>query len=240
MNLSKKNHEYNKVYKSVMIKKVVLLFLVTMSMNVFAQKEVKEGVMNMKMTMSSDNEQVNASLAMMGDMVMTIYFKENKSRSEMKNPMSGNTTTIVDNKSKKTLVLMDNAGGKNYMLSDIDMSEESLKGLTITAKKDTKTIAGYVCKGYDIVGKKDGADINMALYTTDKVSAPNQNTASFGNKINGTPLYMVMNVTQMGMAMKITMEVTEVKGETVADGKFDMTVPEGYTKMEMPKPANVD
>lgn len=222
------------------MKKIILLFIVTMSINVSAQKELKEGVMAMKMTMSSDNEQVNASLAMMGDMAMTIYFKENKSRSEMTNPMAGSTTTIVNNTSKKTLVLMDNAGGKNYMLSDIDISEESLKGLTITSRKDTKTIAGYVCKGYDIVGKKEGADINMTLYATDKIMAPNQNTAAFGTKIKGTPMHMIMNMTQMGMDMKITMEITEVKGETVADSKFDMTVPEGYAKMEMPKPAKID
>jgi len=206
----------------------------------FAQKEVKEGVMTVKMTMSSDNADVNAQLAMMGDMSMTTYFKDNKSRSEMSNPMAGNTTTIVDNKEKKTMVLMDNMAGKKYMTSDINTSDEDLKGLTITAKDDTKIIVGYVCKGYDIVGKKDGAEINMTMYTTEKILAPNQNSASFGSKVKGTPLYMVINMNQGGMPIKMIMEVTDLKGEAVADTKFDMTVPEGYTKLEMPKPAKID
>jgi len=211
------------------------------SLSVVAQKEVKEGVMTMKMTMSSDNEQVNASLAMVGDMSMTTYFKGNKSRGEMKNPMAGNNTTIIDNDAKKMLALIDNPMlGKKYTKTDISTSNEDAKALTVKANGETKTVVGYQCKGYDITGEKDGVDVKMTMYTTDKIVAPTQNTAMLGDKLKGYPMYMTMNVSQGGMPIKITMEVTELKSEKVADSKFEMTVPEGYEKMEAPKPAKID
>jgi len=223
------------------MKKLIVLVVAMISLSVVAQKEVKEGVMTMKMTMSSDNEQVNASLAMVGDMSMTTYFKGNKSRGEMKNPMAGNNTTIIDNDAKKMLALIDNPMlGKKYTKTDITNSGEDAKALTVKANGETKTIVGYQCKGYDITGKKDGVDVKMTMYTTDKIVAPTQNTTMLGDKLKGYPMYMIMNVSQGGMPIKITMEVTELKSEKVADSKFEMTVPEGYEKMEAPKPAKID
>ncbi len=223
------------------MKKIILLFLVSMSLNVFAQKEMKEGVMTMKMNMSSDNEQVNAQLAMIGDMAMTTYFKGNKSRSEMKNPMAGETTTIVDNDTKKILALINNPMlGKKYTKTDVTPSEEDGKKLKVTPNGKTKTIVGYVCKGYDIEGSNMGVEVKMTMYMTEKIKAPTQNSAMLGDKLKGYPMYMIMNMTQGGMPMKITMEVTELKDEKVADSKFEMTIPEGYEKMVQPKPADID
>jgi len=211
------------------------------TLNAIAQEEIKEGVIKMKMTMSSDNDQVNASLAMMGDLTMNTYFKSGKSRSEMKNPMAGNTTTIVDKDAKKILVLLDNPMmGKKYIERTIDISEEDINKLTITETGDTKTIAGYVCKGYNVSGKKDGQDVKTTIYTTEKITAPTQNTADLGDKVKGFPMYMTMDVVQGGFPMTIVSEVTEVKSEKLEDGKFSMVVPEGYSKMETPKPAGID
>jgi outer membrane lipoprotein-sorting protein len=53
-----------------------------------------------------------------------------------------------------------------------------------------------------------------------------------GDKLKGFPLYMEMFVTQQGMNMTITNEVTELKKDKVDTSKFSMTPPEGYTKME--------
>jgi len=223
------------------MKKIILVCLVAMSVNVFAQKELKEGVMTMKMNMSSDNEQVNAQLAMMGDMAMTTYFKGNKSRSEMKNPMAGETTTIVDNDSKKILALINNPMlGKKYTKTDVKTSEEDTKKIKVTPNGKTKTIVGYECKGYDIEGTNEGVEIKMTMYMTEKIKAPTQNSAMLADKLKGYPMYMIMNMTQGGMPMKITMEVTELKEEKVADSKFEMTIPEGYENMVPPKPANID
>jgi len=223
------------------MKKIILLLLVSMSLNIFAQKELKEGVITMKMNMSTDNEQAKAAFAMMGDISLTTYFKGQKSRTEQKHQMTGNNISIVDNDSKKMLVLMENPMlGKKYLQSEITVSEEDLKNIEVTPTGDSKTIAGYDCKGYDVVTTKDGVEIKMKMYTTDKINVPTQNTAGLGSKMKGFPMYLVMNVKQGPMDMVITMEVTEVKYEKVDDSKFDLTIPEGYTKMEKPKPANID
>ncbi|RPD96757.1 hypothetical protein EGM88_10385 [Aureibaculum marinum] len=218
------------------MKKLTLLLIATMSLSVFAQKEVKEGVISMTMKMSSENEQVNASLAMMGDLSSTTYFKGQKSRSEQKVPMAGETISIIDNDAKVMLILMDNPMmGKKYLKNDIEVSEDDLKNLTISETGDTKTVLDYECKGYNIVMKKDGQEMKMTMYTTDKIVAPTQNSTMMGDKLKGFPMYTVMNMTQQGMPMTITMEVTEIKAENVDNSKFDLTPPEGYTETEMPK-----
>ncbi len=216
-------------------KKIILLLLVGISISVSAQNELKEGVISMKITMSSENEQVNSSLAMMGDLATTTFFKGQKSRTEMKNPMAGETTTIVDNDAKEMLVLMNNPMlGKKYMKNSMEVTEEQLKNITVTETGDSKTILDYECKGYNVVVIKDGVEAKMTMYTTDKISAPNQNTSVLGGKLKGFPMYMIMNINQGGMPMTTTMEVTEAKIESVEDSKFDMTIPEGYSEMQIP------
>ena len=195
----------------------------------------------MKMTMSTDNEQAKAALAMMGDITMTTYFKGQKSRTEFSHQMMGGNISIVDTDAKKMLTLLDNPMlGKKYTQSEIKVSEEDLKETKVTPTGDSKTIAGYDCKGYDVIATKDGVKVKMKMYTTNKISVSTQNTAMLGDKMKGFPMYLVMNVKQGPMDMVITMEVTEVKDEKVDNSKFDLTIPEGYTKMEKPKPANID
>ncbi len=231
-------YEYQKTNE---MKKLILLFLVSLSIGAFAQKEVKEGVMIMKMTMSTDNEQAKAAFAMIGDIAVTTYFKGQKSRTEQNNQMTGENISIIDNDAKKVLVLLNNPMmGKKYTETDISSANEDAKALSVKPNGQTKTIVGYECKGYDITGKKEGVELNMTMYTTDKILAPTQNTSMLGDKLKGYPMYMVMNMNQGGIDMKITMVVTELKDEKVDDGKFTMTVPEGYEKMEVPKPAKID
>jgi hypothetical protein len=216
-----------------MMKKIILLLLVTINISIFAQKELKEGVISMKITMSSENEQVNTSLAMMGNLTTKTYFKGEKSRTEMKSPMAGNNTTIIDNDTKEMLVLIDNPMiGKKYMKNSINVSEDELKDITVTETGDSKTILNYKCQGYNVIVKKDGVETKMTMYTTDKITAPNQNSSVLGGKLKGFPMYIIMNINQGGMAMTTTMEVIEVKNEKVDDAKFNMTALEGYEKVD--------
>lgn len=204
-----------------------------MSVSMYAQTQIDEGVIISKQTMSSDNAQMNAQLAMLGEMTSTTYFKNDKSRSETSSPMTGTTVFIADNASKKSLVLMDNAMiGKKYLESDIAPSEEDLKNVTIVKTNEKKTVLGYECTKYDVTMNKDGAEVKMAIYTTDKLKAISQQTAAFGEGFSGFPLYMSAAVQQQGMTLDMVIEVTEVKAEKVSDDKFNMTPPEGYSKAE--------
>src|SRR5690606_31061418 len=144
------------------MRKILFIVALTLSVTMFAQQQIDEGVVISKQTMSSDNEQMNAQLAMLGDMVTTTYFKNDKSRSELSNPMTGNTVFIADNNSKKSLVVMDSAMiGKKYMESDISPSEEDLENIAIEKTNETKTILGYECTKYNVVMNKDGAEVKM-------------------------------------------------------------------------------
>lgn len=215
------------------MKKILFIAICIFSVSMYAQQQIDEGVIISKQTMSSDNEQMNAQLAMLGDMITTTYFKDDKSRSETSSPMAGNTVFLIDNSSKKSIMLMDNAMlGKKYVETDVTPSEEDLKNITVEKTNETKTILGYECTKYNLTMKKDGADVKMEMYTTDKLKAISQQATSFGDKLSGFPMYMSLAVEQQGMKMDLVIEVTEVKAEKVSDDKFDMTPPEGYSKTE--------
>ena len=216
--------------KTHKMKKILTVLALSLTVMVSAQKKITEGVIVSKQTISTDNEEMKAQLEMMGDMETVTYFKDDKSRAELSNPMSGDVVTLTD--SKNMLVLMDNPMlGKKYMLQNLKDAEDQVKGVEVTEGTETKTILGYKCKQYIIKVTQDTGNMEMEMYTTEDIPVKSQQTSMVGDKVKGFPLYVVMKMTQMGTDMVITTEVTEIKDETVADDKFDMTPPEGYENM---------
>jgi outer membrane lipoprotein-sorting protein len=203
---------------------LALLFTILVT----AQEKITEGIVISSQKMTTDNEQLQGQLAMMGDMKTTTYFKDKKSRSELSNPMSGDVITITDTETKETLMLMDNPMlGKKYMFKTAD----DLEDVDVVEGKETKTILGYTCKQYIVTINQGGVDMKMDLFTTEAILAEAQQTAMLGDKLKGFPLYMSMSMNQMGSDMTIITEVTEIKKESVSDDLFSMTPPEGYEKM---------
>ena len=215
------------------MKKLLFVLVCTLSIMTSAQEKITEGVVKSKQTMSSDNDQMQAQLDMVGEVLTTTYFKNNKARSETFNLMSGNTITIMDGDSKEMMIAMDNqVVGKKYMTKSMEVSEEDMKNITIEKGDETKTILGYECQEYNLSVLKDGVEVKMDMYVTDKLSATSQQMIRVGAQIDGFPMYLQMSMSQMGMDIKITSEVTEIKEETVSDDKFDMTPLEGYEKTD--------
>ncbi|WP_179005395.1 DUF4412 domain-containing protein [Winogradskyella forsetii] len=216
-----------------MKKTIILSFALLLSVIVSAQEKIEEGILTAKQTMSSDNEQMNTQLKSMGETNSTSYFKGDKARNETNNPMSGDMTMIIDGSTKQMLMLMDNPyQGKKYMMQSIEPSTEDLENVTVKKGDKTKTILGYECQQYIVSMKQNGQDVEMHMYTTDKISAISQNTTAMGDKVEGFPLYFTMTMNQMGATIDITSEVVKIDKVAVSDEKFDMTPPEGYTKME--------
>lgn len=224
------------------MKKYTLIIITFFSIHIYAQKQVKEGVIICKMTMSSENLQVNEKLSMMGDVFTTTFFKTNKSHTEMNNMMAGKNTTIIDVDASKMMSLIDNPKiGKKFKKHNISVSEDDFKNTTITERKDTKTILNYVCKGYDVVvNNKDKGFLSLVIYATDLIQAPTLNTMLLGEAFKGYPMFLEMNMTQGGMPMKITLLATSINAEKVANSKFSFDIPEGYSELEMPKPPSID
>ncbi|WP_299127989.1 DUF4412 domain-containing protein [uncultured Winogradskyella sp.] len=222
------------------MKKLVILGLsLIMGFTTIAQEKFTEGKIIMSQTMSTDNEQMQAMLKqMMGDEPMTIvtYLKGDKSRSEISNPASGDIITISNNDTKEMLMLMDNPMlGKKYQLTSLNIEDEEKleENVKIVQGDNTKTILGYECKEQIVTVNQNGVKMEMSMYITDKITpVMTQQTSMLGNKLKGFPMYMIMNMNQQGMAMKMTFEVIELTKESVANSKFNMTPPEGYTKLQ--------
>lgn len=215
------------------MKKLIFVLVLALNLTVFAQEKITEGVLASKQSMTSDNDQLNAQLAMIGDINTTTYFKGNKTRSETSNPMSGESFYIMDSEANEMMTAMNNQMvGKKYMVKSLELTEEETKDVVVTKGDETKTVLGYECQEYNVTVNKDGVVINMDIFTTDKISAMSQQTQMVGAKIEGFPMFMTLTMSQMGMNMTINHEVTSINSESVSDDKFDMTPPEGYEKTD--------
>jgi hypothetical protein len=216
-----------------MNKTILLLVALVIGFFGFSQGEIKEGIITTTQTMSSDNEQMNAQLALMGNMTSTTYFKGDKSRTEISNPMSGDIIAISDGASNQTITFMNNPMlGKKYMKGTMDVSEEDLDKMVVEKGEATKTILGYECQQYFITANMQGNEVKGEVYTTEAINAYSQEMSKYKGKLKGYPLFMVMNINQMGINMNITYEVTEIKKESVSDDKFSMAILEGYDEMK--------
>ena len=187
----------------------------------------------MKQTMSSENEMMQQQFAAMGEMITTTYFKGMKSRAESSNPMAGDITVLIDQDAQEMLMLMDNPMGKMYGKTSIALTDEQLSKIEVTPFDETKTILGYKCKRVDVTTKEQDVEMTISFFVTDAFEIPTQQTAMFGDKLKGLPMYFEMTMNQMGMDFVITTEVTEIRDEKVDDAKFDMTIPEGYKENNM-------
>ncbi|MGB1307938.1 MAG: DUF4412 domain-containing protein [Oceanihabitans sp.] len=216
------------------MKKFICILLVAFSLTTVAQETINEGVISSKMTMSSSNAEVQGQFDMIGDILSTTYFKDDKSRAEVKSMMTGEATSIINNTTKQVLEYRNNpmSGGKTYAENTFETTKEDLKGITVVKTNETKTLLGYECTKYEVSVEQQGATINMDIFSTNKITAVNKRTTGFGKEFQGFPLLMVVKMNQMGVDMTMTMEVTQVEKKAVSMDKFDMTPPKGYTKVQ--------
>ena len=215
------------------MKKLFSILFIAFGVSVFAQEAITEGVANLKTTLSSSDSQMNAQFAMIGDINSVTYFKDNFSRTETSNVMTGNSVSIMDANTQEMLTYMDNPmAGKLYMKQSFNANEEDLKDIEVEKTDETKEFLGYDCAKYIATINKNGATTTMEIYTTDKISAISNQTATLGDKFEGFPLFMTIEANQQGMNMILTIEVTDVKQEAVSTDLFDMTPPEGYKETD--------
>jgi hypothetical protein len=215
------------------MKKAILLVALVIGFLGYSQGDIKEGVITTTQKMSSDNEQMNAQISMMGDMITTTYFKGDKSRTEISSPMTGDMVVVTDGATKEMITFMNNPMlGKKYMKSTMEIPQEDMDNVTITKGDATKTVLGYKCQQYFITANMEGQTMEMEVYTTEAINAYSQQTTAYNSKLKGFPLYTTMNMNQMGANITVVSEVTDIKKQALSDDKFSMAILEGYDEMK--------
>lgn len=164
------------------------------------------------------------AIAMLKDAQTVMYIKDDRCRVDMTMPMQS-TSTIVDNKNKNSVTLMDIMGRKFLIRmkeADIKKEEDSAPETIIKYTDETKVIAGYKCKKAEITikGKQEKA---IDVYYTDEIQSNDIKPVYKGLK--GFPLEYLVN--QGGMEMKFTAK--SISKETIADSKFEIPK-EGYSE----------
>lgn len=191
--------------------------------------QIKEGSVTYVMTIEGlPPEQA----AMMGDMETKIFFKGNKTYSEM-NSMMMSTKALSDESG--SLVLMDQMGNKNYMRvakADMEKNDDPTKAQKIEYTTETKSIAGYDCKKaiVTLTSQKDG-EVKTEVWYTDKISYVKQGGRRGGDMFKGLN-GMAMEFSVPQGPMKVKMVAKEVSTDAVPDSKFVLST-DGYTEMKM-------
>lgn len=216
------------------MKQLFLTLSMTVAMLGFSQPKITEGIVTSKQTMSSDNEAMNQQLAMIGDMVITTYFKEDKTRTELSSPMTGEVISIFDSKAGQIMMMMNNpVMGKKYVLKPMANTEISPNMVDVKKGSANKVILGYECQQYFVTISQGGTEVSMEMFTTKDIAALNKETLNFGPDYDGGfPLYLEIKTNSQGANFNIKQEVTAITKNTVDDEKFNMTPPTGYEKTD--------
>ncbi|MGY6561551.1 MAG: DUF4412 domain-containing protein, partial [Luteibaculaceae bacterium] len=143
-----------------------------------------------------------------------------QARMEMDNAMMGKQVTLIDNKKRTAVQLVDLMGQKIAVMANFDDEAEAAKP-KITYLDETKTIAGYLCKKA-IIEDPEGEG-KMEVFYTEKIQ--NFQSDQFQG-IKGMPLEY--EVEAMGFKMKFSAQKVEAK--KLEASLFE--IPEGYTKMD--------
>jgi GLPGLI family protein len=208
------------------MRKLLALFILVLCTSVQAQ--VKEGFIKFKMELTGAPAGDDMG-SLLGNASMTIYFKNDKSLTEMVSPIY-NMKTLTD--SKGVLMVMETIGQKSFTRkTNEELEKEKPKGNDpqVVITKEKKKILGYDCTKA-LITTKDNKDKSSTtvMWFTDKIRcaaiAGVTNTEVL-NKINGTPLQIELD----RGAVKSRITAAEISVKPVADAVFVFPTT-GYTE----------
>ena len=199
--------------------------------NTFAQ--LNEGHIAYKIDASSDTPEMQMAIGMLQGSTLNIFFKDKKTRSEMKMGSMMTVTTITDETNEEMLMLMSGMMGNNAIkskMSDLkgeETEDAEMPEFEVTLIDESKVIEGYNCKKAILTSEEGIASVFW--YTQDiVVSTKGQNYLN--SKIPGFPMQFEIN----NRGLKMTMTATKVEqklDKKKASELFSMTIPQGYTEM---------
>ena len=208
------------------MRKLLTVFVLVLCTGVQAQ--VKEGSIKYKMELTGAPGGDDMA-AVLGNASMTIYFKNDKSLTDMVSPVY-TMKTLTD--SKGVLMVMETIGQKSFTRkTNEELAKEKPKGFDpqVVITKEKKKILGYDCTKA-LVTTKDSRDRSSTtiMWYTDKIRcaaiAGITNTDVL-DKIKGTPLQI--EIDKGPVKSKIT--AAEISVKPVPDAVFVLSTA-GYTE----------
>jgi hypothetical protein len=174
----------------------------------------------------------------MGEMEILTYMKGEKTKTEVSSMMV--TSTSVNDGEKITSITEQMGNKTGFTMSKAEMDEAEKKEKEkpnkpkIEYTTEKKTIAGYECTKVIITNiDKDKKENKTVAWVTEKIKRPASPRGRGGmmgpdvGDLKGFPMEMNFKQNQQGMELDITMTVTEVKTDNLADSVFKIDT-EGY------------
>ena len=182
-----------------------------------------EGHLTMKMEVIDVPAEMESMKAMF-ESTIQIYIKNEQSRSEMTNALTGNMVVISDGKKNEVTMLMDMMGEKTAVVYGMEeykaQKEQGTNDIQTKKTGITKVIAGHTCEKVLATIKTADGSAEMEVWCAKDIQNVNAEMADYP----GMPLEYTIIAEGIKMHF-ITTEITEKK---VDENLF--TIPAGYTK----------
>lgn len=162
-----------------------IVFLVLFSANGFAQKQLTEGVLVYNITIESTKGEKQPTGSLNGA-VLTVYFTQNKSRTELVST-PGTEATIYDAKAGKGIILKEYSGQKLMITLTADnwaQKNQVNVNLIFDTDKDMVNIAGYSCKK----AKASNEDKKYTVYYDSSIIIANKTYNNAFPQLPGIPV----------------------------------------------------
>ena len=212
------------------MKKLVLLFAMTIVTSVMSFAQLAEGQISYDIEMSSDDPDMAMAVTMFSGSSMDLYFANDLARTDLDFGAMMSMTTVVNNATDEIMILMGGMMGDKAVLTnaeEMDLDEDDTPEMTVTLVKGKKEILGYNCKKA-IVSDEDGNE--MEYWYTEEISTITTDKKSAIAKLPGLPLEYTVDRNGMMMSFTATSVKTSLDASTIAK-KLTMEIPEGYEEM---------
>lgn len=213
--------------------KKVYTFIILFIVSLFtANAQIEEGHAKFNIQVSSDDPEMESTIAMMQDPNMELYFTKSQTRTTL--DLGLFKTTVITNVPKdKAIILteiMDTKMAVPTTISDITKkgkeSEDEFKP-TIKFLKDTKKILGYNCKKAIITNDKG---INIVYwYTEEIIKLSSEGQDMFSTEIPG--FAMEFQSFSDGMTMVFTITEFNKGNNDFEEDIFSTTTPDGFKEL---------
>lgn len=211
------------------MKKIISFLVVALVFTANGFTQISEGKVKYNIEFSSSDPAMQAQFAMLKGSTLTMIFSPEFNRTEGNMGMFMQSTSIVDIKTKESLMLLSGMIGKKAVkltAEDVAAAEGEKEDDNVEIEKtnDTKKIAGYKCIKY-ILTTEDGAVMNY--WVTDELKGSKAGVQYLNEKVDGFPLEFEFSTQGMVMTFTATEVVKSLKGENKKT-LFSMDIPEGF------------